>query len=107
MALVELPAPGWRWTRPRPPFAFRFLRRVVIPAVAVLGIARGVEHLFDGLRLGPKPVESELRLGHVVEPLGLRGDEASFEQVQLLEELMIPGAKIREHALGPCERVAQ
>jgi hypothetical protein len=48
-------------------------------ALAVVAAVRGVEHLLDGLRLGQELVERELRARDVVEPLGLRDDQAPLE----------------------------
>jgi hypothetical protein len=54
-----------------------------------------------------------LRVGHIVEALGFRDDEASLEQVQLFEQLVISDAQVgrvgrasgRKPAAGrPCKR---
>ena len=42
---------------------------------------------FERVRLGGEPVERELRVGHVVEALGLSNVEASLEKIQSLEDL--------------------
>ena len=107
-ALVELPSPRRRRAGSRPPLALRRCGGFVVTLlVSIFSAVSCAEYLLDRLRLGQEPVERELRLGDIIKSLGLRDDEPTLEQVQLLEELVVADAKIRERALRACELAAQ
>ena len=107
IALVEISSTA-RWgARPTSALVLRLRLRRCLCFTVGFGATGRVEDLLDRLRLGQELVERELRVGDVVEPLGFRDDEAPLEQVQLLEELVVADAKIRERAVGTRELIAE
>ena len=66
-----------------------------------------LEHLLERLRFGDELVERELRVGDVVEALGLGDVEAPLEKMELLEDLVIARTQARERIMGPRELAAQ
>lgn len=69
--------------------------------------AHQVERLLEELHLGEGLVEGELGLGEVLATLGLGDREPVFEEVELLDELVVAHAKIGKYRARALELVSE